>query len=186
MKTNRSRYAILGMVSLRPMTGYEIRQTIERGIGNFWRESFGQIYPLLAALTAEGLVAASADPGGRRGSKRYAITPAGRRELRAWLDQPIAVQVGRNELLLKLFLGVASGPRNARAHVAQFRRAHEALRERYAAIGRWLRDEHRDSPHLPYWLLTLRYGELETAALLAWCDHAEAQLKRTSKKGKRS
>ncbi len=176
MNANRSQYAILGMMSLRPMTGYEVKKTIERSIGNFWHESYGQIYPLLQQLTRQGLLKASADPGGRRSSKRYAITALGRRVLRAWLAQPITLQVGRNDVLLKLFLGVESGPENTRAHLAQFRRAHEELRDKYAAIGRWLRDQHRDSPHLPYWLLTLRYGELETEALLAWCDEAQTQL----------
>jgi DNA-binding PadR family transcriptional regulator len=185
-KENRSRFAILGMVSLRPMTGYEVQQTIERGIGNFWHESWGQIYPTLSALAADGLVKASANPGGRRGSKRYAITPAGRKALRAWLARPIKLQVGRNDLLLKLFLGVESGPDNVRAHLAQFRRAHEELREHYAAIGPWLREEHGASPHLPFWLLALRYGELETEALLAWCDEAETKLQTRRKKGKRS
>src|SRR5574341_1498722 len=183
MKASRSQYAILGMVSLRPMTGYEVKQTIERGIGNFWHESYGQIYPLLQELTKRGLVKAGANPSGRRGSKRYAITGAGGRALRAWLAQPIKLQIGRNDVLLKLFLGVEAGRENTRAHLAQFRRAHEELRDKYAAIGRWLREERRDSPHLAYWLLTLRYGELETEALLVWCDEAQAQL--TPVKGKR-
>jgi len=80
MKANRSQYAILGMVSLRAMTGYQVKQTIERGIGTFWHESYGQIYPLLQRLARQALVKASADPGGRRGSKRYAITALGARE----------------------------------------------------------------------------------------------------------
>ncbi len=181
MKAARSPYAILGMISLRPMTGYEVKQTIERGIGNFWHESYGQIYPFLGRLAAQGLVKAVADAGGgrgRRGGTRYAITPQGRRALRAWLAQPIRLQVGRNDVLLKLFLGVEAGRDAARGHVAQFRRAHEALREKYDALGRWLREEHRNSPHLEFWLLTLRYGELETEALLRWCDEAQAGLSR--------
>ena len=44
--------ALLGMLSLGPMSGYEIRQPIEESIGNFWRESFGQIYPTLKRLVA--------------------------------------------------------------------------------------------------------------------------------------
>ena len=44
------------MLNLRPMSGYQLRLTIRRTIGNFWQESFGQIYPALRTMVAEGLV----------------------------------------------------------------------------------------------------------------------------------
>jgi DNA-binding PadR family transcriptional regulator len=37
--------AVLGALSVEPMTGYEIRQVIADVLGHFWHESFGQIYP---------------------------------------------------------------------------------------------------------------------------------------------
>jgi PadR family transcriptional regulator AphA len=48
--------SLLGVLSLRPMSGYEIRQFMERSTSNFWSESFGQIYPALKRMLAEGLV----------------------------------------------------------------------------------------------------------------------------------
>ena len=47
--------AMLGLLSLGPATGYELRQLIEGTVGNFWKESFGQIYPSLRQLIAEDL-----------------------------------------------------------------------------------------------------------------------------------
>ena len=35
------RYAILGMLSIEPMSGYEIRQTMQQSTENFWAESDG-------------------------------------------------------------------------------------------------------------------------------------------------
>ena len=48
--------ALLGLLSLGPMSGYDIRQLIPRSIGYFWNESYGQIYPGLKRLAAAGLV----------------------------------------------------------------------------------------------------------------------------------
>ena len=49
-------YAILGMLTLRPMSGYDIRATIGESIAYFWTESYGQIYPTLKRLTKEKLL----------------------------------------------------------------------------------------------------------------------------------
>jgi len=59
MKYNRTAYTILGMLSIEPnlsASGYEIRKAIESTVGYFWGESFGQIYPTLKRLAAEGLI----------------------------------------------------------------------------------------------------------------------------------
>ncbi len=57
--------ALLGLLSLEPMSGYDIRQMISRSIGYFWSESYGQIYPGLKRLAAEGLVVK--EDGARKG-----------------------------------------------------------------------------------------------------------------------
>lgn len=38
-KEHKSRYAVLGMLSLGPMSGYDIKKVIEESINNFWQES---------------------------------------------------------------------------------------------------------------------------------------------------
>ena len=53
-RTNTSRHAILGVLSLCPMSGYDVKKLIERSIAHFWNESYGQIYPILNRLAAEG------------------------------------------------------------------------------------------------------------------------------------
>ena len=77
MKPRSSRFALLGLLALRPMSGYEIRKTIERSISNFWNESFGQIYPTLADLVAEGLVREVPSKSSRR-ARRFWNGPAPR------------------------------------------------------------------------------------------------------------
>jgi DNA-binding PadR family transcriptional regulator len=64
MREVKSKYAILGMLSIAPMSGYDIKKQVETSISNFWSESYGQIYPALRNL------ARSCGAGYRRGSRR--------------------------------------------------------------------------------------------------------------------
>src|SRR5580698_5529051 len=96
--------SLLGLLSMGPMSGYEIRQLIEESIGNFWSESYGQIYPALKRMVADGLAEMKEERAeGRPLKKVYSLTERGRERLREWLDLPVAEQVSRNELLLKMF-----------------------------------------------------------------------------------
>src|SRR5580700_9952877 len=89
--------ALLGLLSLGPMSGYDIRQLIQQSIGHFWSESYGQIYPGLKRLEAVGLVAKKTER--KHGSPDryvYSLTADGRDRLREWLKLPVAEEVPRN------------------------------------------------------------------------------------------
>src|SRR2546423_9422186 len=95
--------AVLGLLALRPRSGYEIKQTIDKTTRFFWKASYGQIYPELRRLTAAGLVEGEAAPRGGRARTVYGLTDAGRRRLADWLAEP-QFRVGiRDGGLLKLF-----------------------------------------------------------------------------------
>lgn len=178
---SRTPYTILGCLTHGPMSGYDVNQFLERTVVHFWSESFGQIYPALRRLEAEGLVEGHTEPGERGRDKTvYRITEAGRQRLAGWLERPAEPVVPRYEHSLKLFFGHAVGPETSLEHVERLRRetreqldayreAESELRERLAA---------EDAPeHLPYWLAVLRGGVRYDEMVLEWCDEVEAILK---------
>lgn len=166
--------ALLGMLSLRPMSGYEIRQTIEWSVGNFWQESYGQIYPTLKRLVKDGFAEAKED--GSRGRAVYRLTAAGRKQLRAWLKTPSRPQVWRNEMLLKIFFAGQGGPGTVRSQVEAFRELHAGELRKFAQIRTRLEREYARHPELPYWRMTLAYGECESRAMVTWCDRTLAKV----------
>src|SRR3954453_10708149 len=85
MNLSSTAYVILGMLSWRPMTGYEIKSLVDKSTRFFWAASYGQIYPELRRLAADGLIEGKASPQGGRRRNVYRLTPAGRRELEAGL-----------------------------------------------------------------------------------------------------
>src|SRR6266849_2307620 len=117
-----SEYAILGMLSLRPMSGYDIRKTVQESIQYFWSESYGQIYPALKRMETQRLVKrVRGTQEGRASRQVYALSPPGLRELQAWLSRQPQVQPARNELLLKLFFGRLVPSEACNEHLRHFR-----------------------------------------------------------------
>lgn len=175
----RTPFAILGVLSVRPMSGAEIRTWLEERIGNFWRESSGQLYPTLAALKEEGAVEeVHSTPTGRPGrpTKVYAITALGRSRLEAWLAEPAADPPRRNELLLKLFF-LSDAP-DVVAHLLEDSRAeHRQRLARYEAIEEELDAYAVTHPNeAARFRATVRYGVAVSSAILEWADEAEALL----------
>lgn len=177
--------ALLGLLSLRPMSGYDIRQLIQRSIGYFWSESYGQIYPGLKRLAAAGLVEKKTER--KKGSPDrhvYSLTVEGREQLRRWLKLPVAEEVPRNELLLKLFFGAQVSPGVSREHVQIYLEVHQRKLQVYGEIAKSLRKEKANDPQLPFCLMTLNLGRHHSAATVKWCKETLAELDRMERRQK--
>lgn len=82
-------YAILGQLALRPWSMYEMAKNIGRTLHWFWPRAESLIYAEAKRLVARRLAQTERQQVGARPRTVYAITPAGRDALRAWLtSQP--------------------------------------------------------------------------------------------------
>jgi len=75
-RRGNTRAAVLGLLTERPMHGYEMISELEQRTGGVWRPSPGSIYPTLQMLEEEGLI--TADEPGEGGKRRYTLTDKGR------------------------------------------------------------------------------------------------------------
>ncbi len=171
MKTkSRSRFSILGILAQGPCTGYSIRKQIEEKIFSFWHESYGQIYPTLKQLHAEGLVTKTTETQEKRPDRHvYAITNAGYDSLLEWLRQPVELQPDRIEILLKLIFGRYLTPGENIQHLETHRQRMTSTNQLYQQIAQNLRANIPEDPDLPYYLITLDYGIHTTDAIVRWC-----------------
>ncbi len=98
-------YAILGLLSLRSWTTYELAEQMRRALGQFWPRAESGIYTEPKKLVAAGLATSSEEFVGKRARQRYAITPAGRGALAHWVPMPSASAVPSIEFesLIKVF-----------------------------------------------------------------------------------
>jgi DNA-binding PadR family transcriptional regulator len=180
MKNSRTAYVILGLLSTQPNlsgSGYEIHKAIEDNFGSFWGESYGQIYPTLKRLAAEGLI----DPvkstiASKKQRQEYALTDAGRACLREWLALPFQNDPPRNEFLLKLFFGGEAAPGTALKHVHELQERNRRTFATLEGIESMARGIQSPNPNKPYRMLTLGLGLALTRAALDWGEAALAQL----------
>jgi PadR family transcriptional regulator AphA len=160
------------------MSGYDLKRTVEGSISNFWSESYGQIYPILRQLEEDGLATCQREETrGGRPRHVYAITQRGREELSSWLAAPTPSVGVRHEQLLKLFFGTQTDPETNIARVEAYRAEQVAERVHYAEIDERLRAAKGAPVDLEYWLMTLRYGQIEVRGRIEWCDETLARLR---------
>jgi len=178
MTQSRTTYVILGLLSIAPSgSGYDIRKAIESSVGYFWSESYGQIYPALKRLTAEGLIAPCASPSKpRQRRQEYSLTDAGRASLREWLALPFQNDPPRNEFLLKLFFGREAPPSVSIGHIRELQERNQRTLATMLEIERLAQARGVQNPHQPFWMLTLSLGIAMTRAALEWGESALDQL----------
>ncbi|MBK9738670.1 MAG: PadR family transcriptional regulator [Actinobacteria bacterium] len=166
--------AVLGVLSIGSLTGYEIRQAISTVLGHFWHESFGQIYPCLADLEADGLVHAT--PGERSGSNRYEITAAGRQRLRELLATTPSAAPPRNGVLLRVFFGQSLAPADLDALLDDVVSEATGRLATYAGIRAAIVGDPAYPEHGRYWEATIRAGELTAQSQLVWATETRGTL----------
>ncbi len=181
-RSSSSREVLLGLLSIEPMSGYDLGQAIRASIGFFWNESYGQIYPSLRRLAAAGLVRARAEKQkGKPDRQVYSITTNGRAHLAQWLAVAPQPEVPRNELLLKLFFGARVSPGVIAGFVERMAESERTILRKIEKV----RDEEiarfQHLPDAPYWKMAARFGQLEFEAHLRWAEETLAALRAMDK-----
>lgn len=171
---SQTRTAVLGALSIRPMTGYAVRENIQNVLGHFWSESFGQIYPTLGELEREGLVERQRSEHPR--SSPFAPTAEGMSRLRELLSAPPQPAKPRNGLLLRLFFGRQLGVEACRQLIMDARAQAETQLAQLSAEREQLERDPSMRDDAPYILITILAGEHGARASISWADDALATL----------
>ncbi|MER7582883.1 PadR family transcriptional regulator [Kitasatospora sp. NPDC097691] len=109
------RHALLGLLSDRQASGYDLLKTFDTSLANVWPATQSQIYTELSKLADAGLISVAAE--GPRGRKEYTLAPEGLAELRHWLTETAPQRNTRSDILLRVFfLGVLT-PDQARDYL---------------------------------------------------------------------
>jgi DNA-binding PadR family transcriptional regulator len=116
---------LLGLLEREPSHGYDLKRDYDAFFGRGKQLPFGQVYATLGRLARDGkATAGDAEPGEGPDRKRYAITDAGRREVDAWLAEPVEPEPHLQTVLFaKVTLSLMLG-RPASAYLDTQRAAH--------------------------------------------------------------
>ena len=174
----KTEYALLGLLCRQPMTGYDIKKTIDKSLRLFWSGSYGSIYPALGSLAEKGLIRASDVSTNDRTKTAYAVTDEGRACVREWLAQPAQREQVRSELLLKLFFGGETDPQVSLRQIEAYERSLRSELELLRPIAGELDALRGGSDRSKlYYCLTGRLGAALYESCLRWCGETKAILK---------
>jgi DNA-binding PadR family transcriptional regulator len=96
-------HTILGLLSNKPMTGYDIKKIIQDSPFMYWSGNNNQVYKSLLELRDEGYVTSEVHHQDDSPSKKvYTITDDGRSELRAWVRAAPELPEIKNSFLVRL------------------------------------------------------------------------------------
>jgi PadR family transcriptional regulator, regulatory protein AphA len=180
-KVNKTKFAILGVLTLKSASGYDIKRFCDNSISMFWNENFGHIYPVLKRMEKEGLVTQTIEQNSSHPQRHlYAITTQGRDELSEWLMEPSEQSPARLDLLLKIFFAKNVPPQNILNELERKKQKyvdfHQLLLQKEKAILDYENASLDES--FPYWLATVRYGIYESQAKINWVNETIANIKK--------
>ena len=176
-------YVILGLLTFREMSGYDLKQLINKSITHFyWSPAKSQIYGELRRLESHGLVTMREVPQTLRPDKRlYHITSQGTEAMQKWLENSgVEPDSYKSALLLKVFFGHMLSPtmigglleerrQQVERDLAACQKKAEELRAQ--AAGSKAEDD------LFFPLLTLQRSIALFQTDLGWIDETQAQFK---------
>lgn len=96
-------HAILGLLSVNPLSGYDIKKMFEGSAALYWSGNNNQIYKTLIKLHQEGLVSREVQIQTSSPTRKiYSLTEAGLAELRRWVFTNPEIPQVRNTFLIQL------------------------------------------------------------------------------------
>ncbi|MEY7998765.1 PadR family transcriptional regulator [Clostridium sp. Mt-5] len=172
-KVNKTKYALLGVLSIMSGSGYDIKKFCDSSISHFWNENYGHIYPVLQKMEKEELITKKVEQSQGRPSKNvYSITKKGREELRKWLMLPAEQEPLRSELLLKIFWSKNIPVQNIIEKVSRIKSECEFHLKHYREVENYLKQnrEKIGDNNLSLWLITLNFGINDSEGKIKWCE----------------
>nr|WP_166880354.1 PadR family transcriptional regulator [Salinibacterium sp. ZJ450] len=169
------KHAILGLLDLAPMTGYDLKKNFDATVAHFWSADQSQIYRTLSGLVDGGLASVSVvEQSSKPNRNVHSITEQGRAALDDWLRSPLEQQPTREPFLARLFFAGRMGADRVSALLDERRAAAAA---QLAALRALQQQESATSDLAARLrLATLDNGIAHTQSELDWLDELTATL----------
>lgn len=171
------RHAILGLIDLSPMTGWDLKTQFDKSLGAVWSTSESQLYAEIRRLELEGLIETERVIQHDRPNKKVChITASGREELHRWLAADVEPPQVKDDFLTKMFFLSKASIEVRRRQVQEYLtylmgRSDHLLNYQQKYVGRL---EERADPVLQWQMhvlhLSVRRTEVEVAWALALLD----------------
>ena len=185
------RHALLGLLTQRPMTGYELKQFFDSSVQHFWNAELSQIYPTLKGLEENGFVEKHVEVQDARPNRKvYEITEGGREEFLRWVRAPQPPADLRDPFMIKVFFGTEVPVEDMLVLMRRQMEEHQkvlAFSETVllSRINEAARHEKFSRAHQLWWTLTLEMAMAYRRTYIEWCEKSMALLEQAMLDGGR-
>jgi DNA-binding PadR family transcriptional regulator len=170
-------YILLGFLSYRPQTGYELKQLMDKSTSHFWTAKQSQIYTTLKNMERQGWITSRVETQKARPDRIiYKITRSGQSALESWVSNPIReLDPHKNALLVKLFFSARAGREALLTQLRLLQNLHQQKIRLYKSQAHnVIRESAARRPKLKkdalLWEATRRFGEHYEQMCLNWLD----------------
>jgi len=166
-------YIVLGMVQGEALTGYDVKKWIEASIGNFYKASYGNLYPALKRLTDKEFVTKVEQSQGGRYKKYYQATELGKKAFTEWLSLPFDFSLGAPALLAKIYF-FGQLPEKIRTHrLEDYEVYYRQSLRKLKAMEKNLSESEIETDY--FMQSTLYFGIRNTQTAIEWLGHIKEQ-----------
>lgn len=179
------KHILLGLLNFHDMTGYELKQLIDKSINNFWSVNLSQIYPTLNEMKKKGLLDMNLQINeGTPNSKIYNITEKGKIELSKWMEETTPLPQTRMLFLAKLLIGAKFEKSLIINQIKEQLALHEAMLESFEAkklegLPQGLPNIENEEVHEFFLQLIVDAGIKQEKAAIEWCKETIGRLEQS-------
>ncbi len=152
---------ILGILTMKDMTSYDLKKALDGSINHFYSTSYGSIHPALVKLEKNSLISCRKFKEGGRNKKLYTILNKGKEVFQEWLQGDILMTRMKEAALVKVFFfGMLEKDRRENVistYIDEIDTWIDRLKEMKNSIGlKDIKEEHRDIAR--FQVETLQFG----------------------------
>lgn len=172
------KHAILGLLEVYPMSGYELKKYFDSSINSYWPATHSQIYRTLDDIAKEGLSMSELIQQDKNPNKKvFSITEKGKQELELWLNQTKKLPTIRHQILLQFSLSQQLSKEQILELLKTYKRL---LEEKIVSLTSPKHSETlgyaRDEKERLIWELTLENGIMFYNNEIEWANKCEQKL----------
>lgn len=172
-----SSYAVLGLLAIRPWSGYELTRQATRSLRFAWPKSERLLYGEPKKLVEHGLATAEREAVGQRGRTVYQITSEGRDALSAWMTTSPQPPVLEAEALVRLLFAENGTTEDLIAALDAMAADAQTLADQVATINTGYLDGEHPFPERTHLSVLFATFQLELFDLIVrWVDFAKAEI----------
>ena len=172
-------YVILGVLTSRDWSAYELAEQVGRGLSDVWSRADRQRYNAPKRLVELGLAEATTEATGKRTRTVYSITDEGRAALADWLSEPPRQLSMEFEGMVRVLLADQGSLDDLRQDLRAIAEQAQASLDQYAVFAEYMRETGGTFPErIHTFALANRFMIGQYTHLVDWANWALAEVDR--------